>query len=170
MSNMINHTTLTNWQIKHFNQLSVEELYSVIKLRVNVFINEQTCFYPELDDFDTHPNTLHVFTYGISNTNNTSREVIAYARILPVNTRYKEAVSIGRVVVEKLMRKQGLGHQLVNQALITCKNHFKNTTIKISAQTQLEHFYQQHLFTRITENYLEDNIPHLTMQYNMNIK
>lgn len=165
MSNIVDNVTVANWQVKHFNQLSVDELYSIIKLRVNVFINEQRCFYPELDDFDKHPNTLHIFTYGITSDKRKSTDVIAYARVLPINTRYKDSISIGRVVVEQVMRKQHLGHQLIKQAIITCQKEFENSVIKISAQTHLENFYQQHLFTRITDNYLEDNIPHLGMQY-----
>ncbi len=156
---------IINWQVKHFKELSVEELYSIMKLRVNVFINEQACFYSELDDVDKHPDALHLFTYD-PHAKDTASDIIAYARILPINTRYQGAISIGRVVTDLSMRQQGLGHQLMHQAIHTCQQHFNNITIKISAQTQLENFYQQHSFFRITDNYLEDDIPHLGMQYN----
>ena len=46
-------------EIKRFDQLSREELYAILKLRVDVFVVEQQCPYPDLDDHDQQ--ALHVF-------------------------------------------------------------------------------------------------------------
>ncbi len=40
------------WKIKTFDEITTQELYSVIKARVNVFVVEQNCRYPYLDDYD----------------------------------------------------------------------------------------------------------------------
>ena len=44
----------TQWQTKHFNELSLEQLYDLLKLRIDVFVVEQTCYYPDLDGEKTH--------------------------------------------------------------------------------------------------------------------
>ena len=41
-----------NWQVKTFKALNIDELYEILKLRIDVFVVEQTCFYPDLDDID----------------------------------------------------------------------------------------------------------------------
>lgn len=151
------------WYKKNFSQLSLDELYSIIRLRVNVFMIEQSCLYPELDDLDKDPQTLHLFTKeGIEESQN---EVIAYSRVLPMNTRYANSICIGRVVVDSKFRNEGLGHQLIQKSLEVCTEDFKNISIKISAQAHLESFYQQHCFSRISNIYLEDDIPHITMKH-----
>lgn len=38
--------------VKHFNELTTNELFNIFKLRVSVFIVEQKCPYQEIDDFD----------------------------------------------------------------------------------------------------------------------
>lgn len=145
-----------NWQIKHFSELTTHELYDILKLRVDVFVVEQTCYYPELDDLDRHPDTLHVFCYK-------NDALAAYLRILPKGTSYKEYPSIGRVVISESTRGTGLGHDLIKVGISACEEHFNTSTIKISAQEHLVKFYQQHEFEVVTEGYLEDGIPHVGM-------
>ena len=38
--------------VKHFSELSAEELFEIYKLRVSVFVVEQKCPYQEVDDAD----------------------------------------------------------------------------------------------------------------------
>ena len=38
--------------VKHFSQLTADELFLIYKLRVSVFVVEQNCSYQEVDDFD----------------------------------------------------------------------------------------------------------------------
>ena len=40
------------WHYKKFDELSNHELYAILKVRTEVFVVEQECAYPELDDFD----------------------------------------------------------------------------------------------------------------------
>jgi len=92
------------WNIKTFQELRVEQLFEVLQLRVNVFVVEQQCAYPELDDYDRHPETRH-----LSGRNDVG-ELITYARLLPSGLRYAE-VNLGRFVVKAEWRKKGIGHQ-----------------------------------------------------------
>ncbi|QOL24621.1 GNAT family N-acetyltransferase [Thalassotalea sp. LPB0316] len=146
-----------NWQIKHFNQLTRDELYDCLKLRIDVFVVEQTCYYPDLDDLDRHPKTLHIFRY-------IDGKIAAYLRILPKGTTYPDYISIGRVIIAPDFRGKALGHEIIKLALATIEQYFANQNIKISAQKHLEKFYQKHGFKTCTEMYLEDGIEHIGMK------
>ena len=145
-----------NWQCKTFSQLTTDELYDLLKLRIDVFVVEQRCYYPDLDDLDRDTNTLHLFCYqqGI---------MTAYLRILPKGLSYDDYVSIGRVIIKESARGKGLGHQLIIEALQHCQRLFPEEKIKISAQQHLAKFYQQHGFELASAMYLEDGIPHVAM-------
>jgi len=145
------------WNIKTFQELTVEQLFEVLQLRVNVFVVEQQCAYPELDDYDRHVETRH-----LSGRNNDGR-LIAYARFLPPGLRYAE-VNLGRFVVRAAWRKQGIGHQLLKAALKDISRCWPKTSIKISAQDYLQTVYEQYGFVRVSEVYLEDGIPHVEMR------
>ena len=152
--------TRTIWQTKHFSDLSLNQLYDVLKLRVDVFVVEQTCFYPDLDGdkdlLDRHPQTLHLLGYQ-------AEQLVAYLRILPKGQNYPNNVSIGRVVTAPQARGGGLGHELMTQGVALCQQRFPNEIIKISAQQHLKAYYQKHGFTQVSEMYLEDDIPHIAM-------
>jgi len=144
------------WQNKAFNQLTTNELYDILKLRVDIFVVEQTCYYPELDDYDRHQETLHIFCYQ-------QNKIQAYLRILPQGLTYDDYISIGRVAIVENARGNGLGHQLIEQGIKVAQSIYPNQAIKISAQQHLEKFYLQHGFTTVSTMYLEDNIPHIAM-------
>ena len=143
------------WEIKAFDQLSLQELYTILTLRTNVFVVEQACPYPEVDGKD--PNCLHLL--GTING-----ELVAYLRILPAGLRYDE-VSIGRVVVKPSHRGKGLGRLMMEQAIHCITNEWKESQIIIGAQAYLEKFYQSLGFEPVSEVYLEDDIQHLDMLY-----
>lgn len=153
--------TSINWQVKTFSELNTNELYDILKLRIDVFVVEQTCYYADLDNLDKHPSTQHIFS-------SIGGRIVAYARVLPKQIRYREYVSIGRVVISEDARGSGLAHKLLTQCIAVCHELYSETSIKISAQQHLEPFYQQHGFKRVTDMYLEDNIPHIAMVNPMN--
>ncbi|MBO3838683.1 GNAT family N-acetyltransferase [Streptococcus suis] len=143
------------WEIKAFDQLSLQELYGILTLRVDVFVVEQACPYPEVDDKD--PNCLHLLGTD-------EGELVAYLRILPAGLSYDE-VSIGRVVIKSSHRGKGLGRPMMEQAIHFITNEWKERQIKIGAQAHLEKFYSSLGFEPVSEVYLEDGIPHLDMLY-----
>ncbi|QBG35327.1 GNAT family N-acetyltransferase [Litorilituus sediminis] len=152
--------TKLSWQSLSFEQLTTTQLYDLLKLRVDVFVVEQNCPYPDLDsdsnELDRHTQTIHLLGYQ-------SDELIAYARILAKGQSYADYISIGRVVTKASARGSGLGHQLLQQALELCQQHYPKESIKISAQEHLANYYQQHGFKQVSPMYLEDNIPHIAM-------
>lgn len=154
----------TTWQVKHFDELSLDQLYDLLKLRINVFVVEQTCYYPDLDSnkdqLDRHQETLHLLGYQ-------DNDLVAYARILAKGQSYDNYISIGRVATAQQARGTGLGHELMNEALKLCLQSFPKQNIKISAQEHLIGYYQQHGFEQVSAMYLEDNIPHVAMVKNI---
>lgn len=142
------------WHCKKFDELLPEELYDLLKLRSQVFVVEQQAVYLDLDDRDQHG--FHLML------KDSAGRLIACCRLLPPGILYPEAV-IGRVVVDPAWRGRGLAHELMQQAVPRCLELFDIRQIHISAQKHLQNFYSQHGFQPITEEYLEDGIPHVGM-------
>ena len=144
------------WSNLYFSQLSVDQLYDVMKLRVDVFVVEQNCAYAELDEKDRHKQTRHLIAY------NDHGEVMAYARILAPGISYPD-VSIGRVIVAQHARGLGVAHTLMRKAIQVSSQYWPSQNIQIGAQEHLQAFYQQQGFAPVSEVYLEDGIAHLDM-------
>ncbi|QUN06171.1 GNAT family N-acetyltransferase [Shewanella yunxiaonensis] len=143
------------WQRYSFADLDTNTLYTVLKLRVDVFVVEQQCPYPELDDKDRHQGALHLIGYD-------NGELVAYARLLPPGCSYDEC-SIGRVLVAPCARGRGLAHALMQQAIEACRQQWTQSAIRIGAQDYLRQFYAALGFQAVSAVYLEDGIPHLEM-------
>lgn len=144
------------WELKPFARLTADEVYEVLKLRVDVFVVEQACPYPEIDGRDRHPETLHL----IGKT--AGKEILAYLRILPPGLSFTPA-GIGRVVVAKSIRGRGICTVMVKKALDHINQVWPGEAIGISAQVYLKAFYASHGFKPVSESYLEDGIPHIDM-------
>jgi ElaA protein len=138
---------------KSFTELTTKELYEILQLRSEVFVVEQNCVYQDLDYKDQK--ALHIL--GFKND-----KIVAYTRIFKEGD-YFENASIGRVVVAISERKYGYGHHLMKASIKAIKNNFKVDKITISAQVYLKKFYESHNFIQVSEEYLEDGIPHIRM-------
>ena len=125
--------------VKHFSELSAEELFEIYKLRISVFVVEQNCPYQEADET------------GIK----------AYARVLPPGVTFDSA-AIGRVIAVK--RRCGLGSKIVAAAVNIAKEKFGADKITIEAQTYARRLYEKAGFHQTSEEFLEDGIPHIRMQ------
>ncbi len=143
------------WKLNYFKELSTEELYTILQLRNEVFVVEQNCVYQDADNKDSI--SFHLSGWDGGN-------LVAYCRILPPGVSYTEA-SIGRVVSSPQYRNKGYGKQLMNEAIIHTLAQFECNTIKISAQLYLQKFYEQLGFVKLSDSYLEDNIPHIEMLF-----
>ncbi|UOY08872.1 GNAT family N-acetyltransferase [Muricauda sp. SCSIO 64092] len=142
-------------QIKTFDNLSVTELYDLLKLRSEVFVVEQKCIYLDIDGKDGK--ALHVL--GIL-----EGKIVAYSRIFKAGD-YFANTSIGRVVVAKSDRKKGYAKIMMKAAMEHIFNSLKERKIELSAQTYLSRFYTELGFKIVGEAYLEDGIPHRKMIY-----
>jgi len=148
-----------DWQIKPYSELSTTEFHDIIALRLKAFVVEQNCSYLDLDGKDKK--CYHLIC------RDGQGKVVATARILHPGTSYPE-VSIGRVVVEKSIRGQNIGDELMKKCMSYVVEEFGNVAIRISAQKHLESYYGKHKFTSTGKEYLEDAIPHVEMLFTPN--
>lgn len=137
--------------VKHFSQLTRDELFAIYKLRVAVFVVEQQCAYPEVDDADKTAYHLWLSDAG---------GIQAYLRVLPPHTTFDTA-SIGRVIAVK--RRQGLGGRIVAEGICAAREKFGADAITIEAQTYARSLYEKAGFVQSSEEFLEDGIPHIQM-------
>ena len=108
--------------VKPFDTLTTAELYEILRLRVDVFVVEQHCPYPEIDGKD--PGAVHLFLQD-------GTGIHAYLRLLPPGVSFDTA-SLGRVVVRE--RRRGLGRQIVAAGIREAKARGWDT-LTIEAQT-----------------------------------
>ena len=134
----------------HFDELTPAELYGLLRLRVDVFVVEQECPYPELDGRDAEPTTLHLWVADDDGT------VLSTIRVL----HNGEDRAIGRVATARSARSRGLSAQLVQRGIELCEGR----TVDIGAQVYLERWYERFGFRRSGPDYVEDGIPHLPMR------
>ena len=142
------------WTLRPYESLSLDELYALMALRQRVFVVEQNCPYLDADGYDDC--AWHLWTLGADG------RIAAYARVFGPGVKYPEA-SVGRVATALAVRRTGLGRALVAQSLDLVRRRFGPAAVHISAQAHLERFYGDFGFVRCTENYLEDDIPHVGM-------
>lgn len=146
------------FEFKHFSELTTDELYEILKLRSEIFVVEQDCVYNDLDGHDK--DATHLFLKK-------NNEMVAYSRLLKPGSRFND-FSIGRVVVKESERGTGLGIAMMEEAKRYILENWKADKIKISAQKYLRRFYENLGFKVITEEYLEDGIPHFGMLLEFN--
>ena len=136
---------------------SKEELDLGFALRIEVFVKEQKVpIELELDDKDHSDNTVHIGYFHEDN-------LIGVARLIDMD---KDVIHIGRVVIDKEYRGQGIGRELI----IGCENIAqqilkRKTIIELSAQIQAENFYKSLGYNRINDKiYLDAGIEHVDMR------
>lgn len=144
------------WKIKPFKELSLTEMYSILKVRQEVFIVEQTCYYLDADGYDEK--ALHIWAEK-------DNQILAYCRVFAPDVKYPES-SIGRVLTHPEYRKLKLGKNLLYIALEAILTQYNTTSCRISAQDYLLKFYGSFGFKETEKKYLEDGIPHTEMVRN----
>lgn len=137
--------------VKGFAELSNEDLYEIMQLRVSVFVVEQACPYQELDGKDQ--GALHVYYRD-------GEGVQAYLRILKPGVSFQEA-ALGRVLTRQ--RGTGLGGQILREGIRLAGERFHARALRIEAQTYAKGFYEKAGFRQVSEEFLEDGIPHIQM-------
>ncbi len=140
-------------RIKYFDELSINELYELLRLRSEVFVVEQDCVYQDIDSKDQK--AVHVLGYD-------NNKLVAYTRLFKPGDYFNES-SIGRVVVREKARGSGAGYDIMNASITFINDVLKKFEIRISAQTYLKKFYNNLGFKEVGEGYLEDGIPHINM-------
>lgn len=138
--------------VKKFDELSVYELFAIYKLRTDVFVVEQNCAYPEVDDTDKV--SYHVWLEDEDG-------IAAYARVIPAGVTFATP-SIGRIIAAK--RYMGLGTEIVEKAVEVAKEKFGAEELTIEAQTYARPFYEKLGFYKTSEPFLDAGIEHIQMK------
>ena len=131
--------------IKKFNELTIDELYDILKLRSIVFVVEQNCIYQDLDDIDKR--AYHIFM-----KEKDKPEVCVYIRVFEKD---KDTAQIGRVVTAQNYRRKGYGSQLMRKGIEIAKNEMKKTKVYLEGQVYVAEFYQKLGFKIISDEFLK---------------
>ena len=142
-------------EVRAFTQLSLTELYDLLRLRSEVFVVEQDCAYQDLDGRD--PGAFHVLTTD-------ARGLLAYTRLLPPGALHADACAIGRVIAVRHARGEGHGRRIMRRSIRECHGRWPGRDIVIHAQSYLLRFYGGLGFVAEGEEFLEDGLPHFSMR------
>lgn len=137
--------------IKKFNELTLDELYEILKVRADIFVVEQNCVYQDLDDLDKC--AIHIYLRD-------DNGIQAYLRLIEPGKVYKEA-AIGRVLSKK--RHCGLATQIILAAIKEAQQQMNTRKIKLAAQVYARSLYEKIGFRQCSDEFLEDGIPHIEM-------
>ena len=139
------------WFVKHWTQLTRDEVYDLLTVRVAVFVVEQSCPYQEADGLDRR--AWHVFA------RDEAGRIRACLRVLEPE---EGTARMGRVLT--LDRGSGLGLELVRRGLQAAWEQCGARRVRIEAQTYAQGFYEKAGFCRTgAPEFLEDGIPHVEM-------
>jgi len=133
--------------------LDTATLYELLKLRVEVFVVEQDCPYPELDGRDLQSQTRHFWLQEPTG------DVISVLRLMEENPNGHKLFRIGRVCTKQSARGGGHATRLLQAALADVGEH----PCHINAQTYLVEMYARHGFLVAGDEFVEDGIPHVPM-------
>lgn len=138
---------------KLFRELTVDELYELLRVRAEVFVVEQDCVYQDLDGDDQVSVHLWLTDGG---------KVVALCRVCPAGMHMEE-VSIGRVITTE--RGKGYGKRIMLEGIKVAQEHFNAKRIDIEAQEYARGFYEQVGFRQSSEPFMLDGIPHIRMTW-----
>ncbi|MEN2283106.1 GNAT family N-acetyltransferase [Algoriphagus sp. SE2] len=140
-------------EVKSFQELTIDELYELLKLRSEVFVVEQNCVFLDQDDKDQKCHHLMLFL---------DDQLVGYSRLVPPGLSYPE-MAIGRVVSSPAMRGKGFGRKVMELSIQSCEKLFGKGNIRIGAQTYALGFYSSLGFVSDGDPYDEDGIEHIEM-------
>ena len=137
--------------IKKFNELTLNELYELLKIRASVFVVEQKCPFQEIDDKDNK--AYHIYIKD-------KDKIKAYLRVLDRGVYFDE-VALSRVLTTE--RNKGYSNIIIKEGIKVAKEKFDADKIKVEAQSYTKELYEKFGFKQMSEEYLLDNIPHIEM-------
>ena len=137
---------------KRFSDLKLEEIYGILRVRSEVFVTGQKCLYVDPDGRDF--GSVQVFA-------SKGERIIGCLRIYG-----KEAgvVQIGRVAVIESLRGTGVGRMMMRRAIRHVTENLTDEKIYLEAQTYAIGFYEKLGFKVISDEFLDEGIPHKGME------
>ena len=143
--------------IKLYKDLTKDELYEILKLRSIVFVVEQNCIYQDLDDIDK--TSYHIFM-----KEKDKPEIKVYLRVFEKDI---DTAQIGRVVTAQDKRRKGYASELIKKGIEIAKNELKKNKVYLEGQVYASKLYEKLGFKIISDEFLEDGIPHYKMLKNL---
>ena len=139
------------------SDLTTAALYGLLRLRVDVFVVEQRCAYPELDGRDLDAGTVHFWIRPFLTDDIPGDAPVACLRLL---TEPNGDRRIGRVCTAAPARGRGWSRRLVAEALAETGD----ATCVLDAQAHLTGLYAGFGFTPSGPGYDWDGVPHVPMR------
>lgn len=138
--------------VRRFAELRLEELYGILRVRAEVFVTGQKCLYVDPDGKDLE--SVQVFA-------SVGDRIVGCLRIYR-----KEAgvLQIGRVAVIESFRGTGVGLRMMLQAISFVSEQLTEEKIFLEAQTYAIGFYEKLGFKVISDEFLDEGIPHKGME------
>lgn len=133
--------------------LDAATLYRLLRLRVDVFVVEQECAYPELDGRDLLAATRHFWL-------DDAGEIVGTLRLLEEVVDGVTSYRIGRVCVAVNARKHGYTGRLLQAALA----EIGSVTVRLDAQSHLVGMYAKFGFVVDGAEFDDDGIMHTPMR------
>ncbi|MEE3257201.1 MAG: GNAT family N-acetyltransferase [Actinomycetota bacterium] len=140
---------MSDIQAASFYELSVDRLYDILRLRVEVFVVEQECAYSEIDNLDAQATHFWI---------DDATGIATYLRLI----REENCCRIGRVVTRADVRSKGLSKELIEHVMRISEGPWV-----LSAQSYLRDWYINLGFSQTGPEFLEDGIPHIPMSRNI---
>ncbi len=131
-----------------FTDLTARQLHDIVRLRIDVFVVEQDCVYPDLDGRDLEVSTEHCWI-------EVGGQVASYLRVLRDPGDWWR---ISRVVTHPDHRGHDLASTLINAVLSTI-----GRPVVLHGQSRLTEWYSGFGFAAEGEEFLEDGLPHRRM-------
>lgn len=140
---------------KAFHELSLDELYEILKVRSQIFIVEQNMRCQDIDGVDVQARHFFLEEDG---------KVLAYLRAFYADDS-KNVVRIGRVL--SLTHGVGLGREIMRNAITDIQKNMKCQTICLDAQKHAIGFYEKLGFITVSDEFLEEGVLHVQMELNI---
>ena len=122
--------------IKKYEDLTLDELYDILRIRVLIFVVEQNALCDEIDGKDR--NAYHVFIRE-------DGEIKAYLRVFSNDDSNRE-VKIGRVLTTE--RGKGYGRLIMEKGIELARKVYN---------------YTKFGFKQVSDVFIEDTLPHVSM-------
>ena len=153
----VNATDL-RWTLSRFDALDARTVHDCLRLRVDVFVVEQACAYPEIDGRDVLPGTRHLIGRDADGT------TAVYGRSLVDEDDPDAPARIGRIVVAAPWRGRGVARTLMRRLLDDLDARHPHRDVVLGAQLPAQALYASFGFARDSDEYVEDGIPHVDMR------
>ncbi len=141
-----------NFVAKNFGELSLTELYEILRARSQIFILEQNMHCQDMDGIDFEARHFFLEEKG---------KILAYLRAFYTDDS-KSVVKIGRVL--SITHGVGLGADIMKRAIADIKKNMKCQILSLNSQKSAIGFYEKLGFKTVSDEFLEEGVIHLKMQ------